>query len=362
MSKKFPVFVTIFCLLGLSAFAQKIEKPSLTPVQATESQKRLIDEGVKLHDAGKMDEAIQKYEQVLRENPDCDLALYELAMSAFNKKDYPKALEAGYKLVKYKSTTGIAGYGVIGNILDNQGKPQEAIEIYKNAIKQLEGEKGEEQYVSELYYNLAVTYARQDQLKEAREALKKAVTSNFKYASPHSLLSRIFNAEKYKIPALLAASRLIVLEINSTRTAQAVALIKNMVKAPEKNEKGAYTINLDFSAPNDEGDFGAMELVLGTVMVAEDEKDKGLTEGEKFANGIDTVIAILGEQKKLRSTFVGKTYIPFMIEMKARGHSRTFAYLVLQQGGSAEAKNWLVNNSQKLLDLLSWAKAYYPPR
>jgi tetratricopeptide (TPR) repeat protein len=362
MFKKPLFFIPVFCLLALSVFAQKIEKPTLTPVEATASQRQLIEEGVKLHDAGKIDEAILKYEQVLKENPDCDLALYELAMSAFNKKDYTKALEAGYKLVKYKSNTGMAGFGVIGNILDDQGKTQEAIDIYKSAIKNLENEKGEEPYVSELYYNLAITHARQNQLKESREALKKAVVYNFKYPSPHFLLSKVFLAGKYKIPALLAASRSIPLELNSARTAQSVTLIKGLIKTPEKNEKGAYTINLDFLTPTDEGDFGAMELILGTIMVIEDGKDKDLTEGERFANGIDSIIAILEEQKKLKSTFVGKTYIPFMTEMKAKGHSRTFAYLVLQQGGSAEAKNWLVNNGQKLSDFLNWAKAYYPPR
>jgi tetratricopeptide (TPR) repeat protein len=83
--------------------AQKIDPPKLTPTPATESQAALIKKGVALHDRGDYDGAIAKYEQVLRENPSNDWALYELAFSYEMKKDYRKGLETAYKGAQYKS-------------------------------------------------------------------------------------------------------------------------------------------------------------------------------------------------------------------------------------------------------------------
>jgi tetratricopeptide (TPR) repeat protein len=355
------IYLTIlFCLvLSLTATAQKISKPTLTPTEATVAQKQLINEGIKLHDQKQYDEAINKYLQVLKENPNNDLALYEIAISYYTKQDTRRAVEAAYKLVQYKSSTGLLGYTVIANALDDLGKPKEAIEIYQKAIKQLEGDAEYTPHVSNLYYNMAIAYFKQKQYKEAREASKKAVQSNFSYPSPNYLLAVNYHGTKYKVPALLAAARLISLEINSQRTQQSVAIFLDILKGAKKNEKtGNISINLDFNAPTDEGDFGMYELFLGTLTTVKDEKDKNKSENEIFADAVDSLIAILGEDKKLTSTFVGKTYIPFMMEMKSKGFSKTFAYLVLQQNGNEEAKKWLIDNAQQTANFLMWAKDY----
>jgi len=66
----------------------------------------------------------------------------------------------------------------------------------------------------------------------------------------------------------------------------------------------------------------------------------------------------LAEDKKLSSTFVGKTYVPFMVDMKKQGFSKTFAYLVLQQNGNKDALKWLVENNESFVNFVSWAKSY----
>ncbi|MDQ3801688.1 MAG: tetratricopeptide repeat protein [Acidobacteriota bacterium] len=353
--------IILFCLalFPLAASAQKIGKPTLVPTEATESQKQLIRQGVALHDQKKYDEAVKKYEQVLQENPNNDLALYEMALSLYNKKDFPKALETAYKLVQYKGKTGLLGYVLIANILDDEGKPKEAIEIYQKAIKQLDGDPEYQPHLSNLHLNLGVTYVRQKQYKEAREAMKKAVQLDFNYPSPHYMLAEIYQGSKYKVPAMLAAARFITMEINSSRSQRSVAIFLDTLKSAKKDEKtGNINIFLDFNAPKDEGDFGMYELILGTLTSVKDEKDKNKTEEEIFAGAVDTLIALLEEDKKLASTFVGKTYVPFMVDMKKSGYSKFFAYLVLQQQGNKQAEKWLIDQGQKTIDFINWAKSY----
>ena len=115
---------------------------------------------------------------------------------------------------------------------------------------------------------------------------------------------------------------------------------------------------MDMNAPKDEGDFEMYDLILGTLTTVRNEKDKNKTAAEIFAEAVDTLIALLDEDEKLPSTFVGKTYVPFMVEMKKKGFSKTFAYLVLQQNGDQEAEKWLVDNSRQSVGFINWAKTY----
>lgn len=353
------LFIGLFCI---SITAQtKLGKPTLTATEPTAQQKLLIDEAIALHDQKNYDAAINIYQRVLKENPDCDLAIYELAFSYYAKKDFPNALETAYKLVQYKGNRGILGYGMLANIVDDQGKPKEAINIYLSAIKALENDPAYKAHLSNLYFNLGVTYTRQKQAKEARQALKTAVLHDFKYPSPNYILAEVFIATKYKIPALLAAGRFLTLEINTQRASRAAAIFLDVLKAAEKDEKGNINIFLDLDAPKDEGDFGAMDLFLGTLTAVKTEKDKNKSKIEIFADAVDTVIALLSEDKKLGSTFVGRTYLPFMVELKKQGYTKHLAYLILQQNGNKEAEEWLIDSGPKTLAFLNWAKSYQPP-
>jgi tetratricopeptide (TPR) repeat protein len=353
------IFVTLtICLFCLSVGAQKFGKPTRTPVPATPEQERIIKEGIRLHDDKKYDQAIELYLDVLEENPDCALALYELALSYYYKKDYEKTLETAYKLVQFEGNEGILGYGLFANALDDQGKPQDAIKIYQSGIKQLEGDPKYTDHLSSLYFNLGVTYSRQKKYNEARQALKKSVETNFQYASPNYLLAEIYYGTKYKIPAFLAAGRFVTMEINTNRTKRAVALVMEILKPAEKDDEGNINIFLDFNAPKDEGDFGAIDLLVGTLSAVKSDEDKKKTKQELFADSVSTLIAFLEEDKDLRKTFVGKNYIPFMSELKKRGYVKHFAYLILQQNGDQEAEKWLLANGDKSMEFFEWAKNY----
>jgi tetratricopeptide (TPR) repeat protein len=357
--KKHLLLFFIFCLLCGTVSAQKASKPTLTPSEPTPAQKGLIQQGVSLHDAQKYDEAIEKYKAVLEENPDCTAAMYELSISYRAKGDVTKAIETATKGVKYKSPELALFYILIANTWDEQGNPKKAIELYQDTIKILNDEKNNRTALASVYYNLGVTYTTQKQYKEAKEALKKAVENNFAYASPSYLLAEVFFGTKYKIPAMLAAARLISLEINSPRSKRSVAIFLNTLKAAKKDEKtGNINIFIDMDAPKDEGDFAMYDLILGTLTTVKGDEDKNKTDEEIFAEAVDTLIALLSEDKKLQSTFVGKNYVPFLVEMKRKGYSKTFAYLVLQQDGNLTAEKWLIDNGQKTLEFINWAKNY----
>ena len=84
---------TLLVLLPVGAAAQS-GAPTRTATPSTAAETATIEAGVKLHDAGKFEEAIAKYEEVLKLSPANMTALYELAYSFAANKEYEKSLAA----------------------------------------------------------------------------------------------------------------------------------------------------------------------------------------------------------------------------------------------------------------------------
>lgn len=365
--KKLLLSASIMLAFCTFLYAQKAQKPTLTPKEPTPAQENLIKQGIVLHDAKKYDEAIALYQKVLDENPDCVFAMYEMALSYYSKKDFVKTIEISMQGMKYNGTELPLVYGMVANIWDDQGNPEKAIGLYKDGIKILEKVKDSDHHLSSLYYNLGVTYFRQKDGPKAKDALKKAVEYNYSYASPHYLLAETFSVMRYKVPALLAAARLMSTENFSQRTQRASLIFQDVLTggARKGKEPNSITIFVDTDEPKDEGDFSGLSLILGLVSAGTDtkEENKNLTDEEKFVEKVEMFISFLAsDAKKTKSTFVGKNYIPFMLEMKQRGYVKPFAYLVLTSNGNTEAAKWVVSdNKEKVVEFMNWAKSYQPP-
>jgi len=364
--KKFLLFIVVMAMLGVSALSQQIDKPTLTPKPCTDAQHETVQAGVVLHDANKYDAAIEKYQQVLTANPDCTLAIYELSMTLYAKGDKTKAMETAYRGSKYKSDQLPLFYLSMANIIDDVGKPDEAVRIYKDGIKMLEGDKTMLPHLSSMHYNLGITYTGQKKFKEARDEMKRAIEYNHRYASPHYVLSKILFDSRYKIPALLAAARFISLEFNSDRSRDAAAIINSVLgsTAARTGANGNITITLDSGIPKDEGDFGAAELILSMTDAINsklDDKKTILTPEENFADRLESLIGFLdASDKKNKETFSAKNYFAFMQEMKKRGFVKPLAYLVLTHTGNQQALKWIGENDAKMMEFVTWAKSYEP--
>ena len=263
-----------------------------------------------------------KYEQVLAQNPDCTQALYELSMTLYTKGDKEKTMEKANLGSRYISDELPLFYVTMANVLDDYGKHAEAIKIYRDGIKLLEGDKRFGSYRSSLYYNLGVTYLIQKQYDGARKVLKSAVENDFNFASPHYMLSYVYDGTSYKIPALFAGMRFISLEYNTARSNKAAAIIADVLKPAAKDAKTGNThINLDFGAPKDEGDFDTVDLMLPMLGVSKDDMDKNKSAEERFIGSLETVIGLVAADKKLASTYMRKNYVPFIIDLEKWSHS-----------------------------------------
>src|SRR5262245_50107199 len=75
-------------------------KDPATPTPAETTTLRL---GIMLYDQRKYDEAIDRFEEVLKDNADNTVALYELALAYSGRKETQKAIDLAARGTQYKA-------------------------------------------------------------------------------------------------------------------------------------------------------------------------------------------------------------------------------------------------------------------
>ena len=354
------VLVVGIAALAAVASASDFKAPKLVPAPRTEAHAADVRRGTALHDQGDYDGAIAVYEKVLTESPDDVVALYELAYTLLAKKEYQKALEVSMRGAQYRSESLASFYVLIGTALDEMGKPDDAIRAYKAGSKLAPED-------AILPFNLAVTYLNQKRPDDARACLKAAVRLRPAYASAHYLLATTLFDAGYRVPALFAAARFLTLEPDSDRANVGLRVFDEVLgggftKDPEPNH---YSISVDFDGKKDEGDFDALNMVLGltrAVGVTEENRDK--PEARRLVEQVDSVLASVSElgPGKNKSTFTYTYYVPYFLELKKRGFVEPFVYYAYQQSSTPGVGVWLRDNEAKVNEFLAWSKAYAWPR
>lgn len=362
MKKLLPILLGVLLFAGYAS-AQKLPKPSQLPTFLTDTQQQALQVGTKLHDSKQFDAAIAVYDKILADNPDAAEVIYEKSLSLYTKGDKEKAMETAYTGAKYKSDQLALFYTIMATCLDDVGKSDEAINIYRQAEDMLKSDIGMKKHLASVYYNLGVTYVGQKKYPEARAELKKAVENDFVYSSPHYLLSLVYNGTKYKVPAFLAGARFLCLEQNGPRAKNAALILNGVLQPTSKDPKtGNINIIFDTSAPKDEGDYTMYDLILGTLLTVKDDKDKGKSESAIFVEAVGTLVALIMEDKKIGSTFVGKNYVPFLADMKKNGYVEPFGYLILSVNGKQDATDWIKAHDAKFNQFIKWSKDYQLPK
>jgi hypothetical protein len=356
MSKKIILLGVVMWLCSMHAVAQDIPAPKLTPVPQSEKHQQMLREAVALHDRGEYDGAISKYQQILSENPDDLLALYEMGFSFFAKGDYRKSMETAYKGAQYQSRFLSGFYVLIGNNFDHLNDHEKALKAYKAGIK-LFPEDGQ------LYYNLAITYISLQKHEEAKQSLKDAVRFGPNHPSSHLGLSQLYARDNYKIPAMLALCRFLTLEARSRRAVAALQTLHEMTESgvSQGADGKNITITINPSAKTDEGDFNGASLALSLLSATRNlEKNKDKTEMQLLVDKFSIVFGVLAETsaEKKSSGFAWNYYRPYFAELKSRNLVEPFCYYIHQSANSAEVSKWLSQNAERVEQFLNWSQNY----
>lgn len=345
--------VALFCMASV-AQAQQNPSATRTPSPSTAAQDAAVEAGINLHDQGKYDEAIGRYQEVLKQNPDNMTALFELAFSQAAKKDYQASLETAAKGTQYKSDLLPMFYDVMASTLDLMGEPQRAIDAYKKGIELAPD-------ASMLYLNMAVTY--QESLKNNEQAmlwLKKAVSVDpTQQPEAQLLLGQRFYSANYRTPALLVFARYLIMEPAGGRSLQAYGLWRAILRGEADPAAAA-------GAPKtDEGEFSALDALIATShSTFTTEMDNGKKETEALVNQVNAILTRLAADNPSLdgATFVGRFHAPYFAELERRNYVEPFVYWVSQRAPVPGVKEWINANRDRVRDFLNWSAKYAWPK
>jgi tetratricopeptide (TPR) repeat protein len=117
----------VFAASAAVAAAPKLPPVTKQPAQQSPAHRKLVTEGVQLHDVGDYPGAMRRFEQVLQEGPDDLDALYELSNTLMVAKEYRRSLDVAMKGAEYDSPLLPGFYSVIASALDDLGDQKGAV-------------------------------------------------------------------------------------------------------------------------------------------------------------------------------------------------------------------------------------------
>lgn len=360
------VLPAVFLLLPLTAAAQGA--PTRVAADVTAEQEVVLREAIDLHDKGEFDQAIAKYKAVLAKSPTAVAVMYELAYSYLGKKDFAQAMATARTGAEFKSDLLPMFYDVMASSLDGQGKPEQAVEMYRKGIAIVPPAAA-----SQLYFNMAVTYRETlNKPVEARDALQKAAQLDPLQPNAHLLLGQLYQTAGYPTPAFLALSTFLLIDPAGGQALPGYGLWRAVLKGgvatgPDGSPAGAGMMRPSPAPPSkvDQGDFRNIDAQLGPAFAAFSRKlDAGTPEVQALIEQVDQLFGSLPVTPSgpTARSFVNTHYVPFFVALKQKNFVEPFVYWASQRAPVPGVVDWLKGNEPRVRAFLEWASNYSWPK
>jgi tetratricopeptide (TPR) repeat protein len=148
-----------------------------------------FDEGVKLGNEGKYDEAIAKFNEVIASLPKCTECYANIGEFYSRKKEYDQA-EAAYKKALEINPSFAPAYSGLATLYNQQKKFKEAQEMSALATKHTT--EGGGTVSAETLFNQGAIAWNSNNFKEAEEKFAAAVKTKPEYADAHFMLGKVY--------------------------------------------------------------------------------------------------------------------------------------------------------------------------
>lgn len=321
--------------------------------------KKLVNEGVVLHDKGDYSGAIDKYSKALEVDKDNLLALTEKAMSLNTAGKYDEAINVSKHAISVHPNGELENvYVSYANSLDHLKRTDEALKIYDEGI-----EKFPNYY--QLYFNKGICYANSNKPDEAILCFQKSILISPKHAGSLNAIG-ILEMSDHRIPSILAFSRFLIVEPQTSRSKKNLERLKSLFQQGV-TQTGEKAINITISSNmlsdstgiKKENDFSQTDLILSMASGLDfDKKNSKKTEVENFIRKFEVICASLEETKKDNFGFYWQNFAPYFIEMKNKKFIEAFAYIAFVDSASEDVVKWHKKNQGELDKFYNWSKDY----
>jgi tetratricopeptide (TPR) repeat protein len=154
-----------------------------------EAIRAAFKEGATLSNAGKHDEAIAKFNEVLKDVPKCPECYVGIGASSAAKKDYAAA-ETAYKKAIELDPNMVDAYNGLATVYNDQKKFTEAQAMSAEGLKRATA--GGASGSADALYNAGVIAWNANDFPKAQEQFAAAVAANPNHAESHFMLGRVY--------------------------------------------------------------------------------------------------------------------------------------------------------------------------
>jgi tetratricopeptide (TPR) repeat protein len=153
-----------------------------------EGLKAAFSEAASLSNSGKYDEAIAKFNEVLKDVPKCTECYVNIGSSYAMKKDYEQA-EIAYRKALELDPNSVDSYNGLATIYNDQKKFTEAQAMSAEVAKRTSVGSGAS---ADTLYNQGVIAWNANDFAKAQEFFAGAAAANANHAEAHFMLGRVF--------------------------------------------------------------------------------------------------------------------------------------------------------------------------
>lgn len=328
------ILVVLFNLAAATVFAQ-----------TKSSAESLIKEGIAFHDSGKYDDAIAKYKEALKLEPDNASANYELSYSLYSSGKGKEAIPYLEKVIQLNSMGG-QPYDMLGNIYDDSDDGSKALEYYDKGIK-LEPD------YQRLHYNRALSLFRQNRLTEAEASAITAIKLQPKHASSQRIYALIANKQGQLGRSLMGWCSFLLIEPQTKRSAEAMAYVKAIVnRGVKRTGDKAVTITVN------SGDMSSANLLMPMTVASAVTDKVNLTATDSLALQLGALFkighTITGDKDQ---PFVASYYSDFFQKLAQSGNMPAFVHYISLSVYPEENKKWFADHDAELTAFDKWVSA-----
>jgi tetratricopeptide (TPR) repeat protein len=307
----------------------------------------LIKQGVQLNDQGKYAQAIDKYNEALKIDPENAQANYQLAFSMVSSGKGNDGISYVEKAIKASNSLQLkaACYDMLGSIYDNDHQTAKAIEAYKNGIQV-------NPKYQRLYYNLGLTYFRNKQFAEAEATAIDAIKLDPKHGSSLRMYALVTFHQNKRVNALMAFCSFLLLSPQSPQAAEAFGNIQHILQGGVlKDGSGGNTIIIS-SKVNQENE--AMNLAVSrSVLSGQNKKLTGMYLLEYELKSIFT-IARESSENNTDKTFFDKFFVDYFYKLAKSDNMPAFTRLVSLSANKDANTKWMSENDPLVKQLDNW--------
>lgn len=311
------------------------------------SVNQLVKEGVQLNDQRKYADAIAKYNEALKIDPENAQANYEMAFTLVSTGKGNEGISYAEKAIEKSNSLQFkaACYDMLGSIYDNDHQTQKAIEAYKSGI-QINPK------YQRLYYNLGLTYFRNKQFAEAEANAIEAIKIDPKHASSLRMYALVTFHQNKRVNALLGFCSFLLLSSQGPQAAEAFGNIEHILQGGVlKDGSGKNTILL---STKDSKENESMNLAISVSVLS--GQNKKLTGMDLLEYELKSIFTIAGEtsEKKTDKDFYDKFFAGYFYKLAKSDNMPAFTRLVSLSANKDTNTKWMSEHDDQVKALNDW--------